>query len=165
VTCFKKSSLSDESWVIGLDCPTYIKSTPMEGRAPLIPQLQSVWGLFWDKCRWFRDIPKILIVLFPCEISAEARSPPRPKSLIKLTMVAAGRNGPHREWFIQNWRIGSLGIHPRASGYAFCRKWGYLWLSKCPVIAAMMQPCIGAIIGCLESHNEWFIRCRHVESL
>ena len=68
-------------------------------------------------------------------------------------MVAAGRNGPHREWFIRNRRIGSLGIHPRASGYAFCRKWGYLWLSKCPVIAPMMQPCIRAIIGHFESHK------------
>ena len=38
--------------------------------------------------------------------------PLRPKSLIKLTIVAAGRNGPHhREWFIRNQRVESLGIH------------------------------------------------------
>jgi hypothetical protein len=38
--------------------------------------------------------PKILIILFPCEIPVEARPPLGPKSLNNLTMAAAGKNGP-----------------------------------------------------------------------
>ena len=53
------------------------------------------------------------------------------------------------------------------AGKYVCRKWGYLWLSKSPIIATMHCHCcmVTAPIGHFDSHNKWFIQPQHAESL
>ena len=46
--------------------------------------------------------------------------------------------------------VGSLGISPRASGYAFCRKGWYLWLSKHP----SQQTTVNIYLYII-SHEQW----------
>ena len=107
---------------------------------------QQICFDFSRKHLWIRHNQKLGII-------AATDPPLRPKSLIKLTMVAAGRNGPHREWFIRNRRVGSLGIHPPSKRIRSLPEVRVFMAFKCPFIATTMHRFIGALIGRFESHK------------